>query len=73
MGVYVALGAPIYEFDAKDSIALTDPSLDCSLDKAELLFQEHEKVLIFMAEGTHKTKKKAEQIACEKAIRLLNP
>jgi dsRNA-specific ribonuclease len=69
MGVYVALGAPIYEFNAKDSIVLTDPTLD----KVEILFQEREKVLIFMAEGTHKTKKKAEQIACEKAIRILNP
>jgi hypothetical protein len=31
----------------------------------------HNKVLIFLGEGQHKIKKKAEQIACEIAIRLL--
>ena len=32
----------------------------------------HKKVFIFLAEGTHKIKKKAEQIACNIAVDILN-
>jgi hypothetical protein len=32
----------------------------------------HKKAFIFLAEGTHKIKKKAEQIACNIAIEILN-
>ena len=68
MGVYIALGAPIYSFD-KDN-AFNFKTLG-SLDAIETLYQEKEKILVFMEKSTHKTKKKAEQIACEKAINLL--
>jgi dsRNA-specific ribonuclease len=33
---------------------------------------ENGKVLVFLGEGIHKIKKKAEQIACEEAIQKLN-
>jgi dsRNA-specific ribonuclease len=31
----------------------------------------HGKILLFLGEGTHKIKKKAEQIACDEAIKSL--
>ena len=31
----------------------------------------HGKVLVFLGEGKHKIKKKAEQIACESAVQAL--
>jgi len=33
---------------------------------------EKGKILVFLGEGVHKIKKKAEQIACEEAINLLS-
>ena len=33
---------------------------------------EHGKILVFLGEGLHKIKKKAEQVACEEAIQKLN-
>ncbi|MGI9554489.1 MAG: ribonuclease III family protein [Vampirovibrionia bacterium] len=69
MGVYIALGAPVYSFDKNKAICYSNFT---SLDDLEAYYLEKGNVLIFMAKGTHKTKKKAEQIACEKAITLLN-
>jgi hypothetical protein len=33
---------------------------------------QYKKVLIFLGGGKHKIKKKAEQVACEEAIQILN-
>ena len=33
---------------------------------------QYNRILVFMGEGIHKIKKKAEQISCEDAIRKLN-
>ena len=68
MGVFIALGAPIYSFDRENAINFSNLG---SLDAIENEFNEKEKLLVFMEQSTHKTKKKAEQIACEKAINLL--
>ena len=70
MGVYIALGAPVYSFDKNQSIPFRQFK---TLDSIENYHQENGNILVFMAKGTHKTKKKAEQIACEKAINLLKP
>ena len=35
------------------------------------MLEKNEKLLIFMGKGTHKIKKKAEQVACEEAIKLI--
>lgn len=69
MGVYIALGAPVYSFDKSTAIPFTYFG---SLDAIEEYLKENNQLLVFMDQGTHKTKKKAEQIACEKAIRLLD-
>lgn len=67
MGVYLCLGKKIHEYSKEDAIPFTG-----SFDNihAELNHKKH--VLVFLASGTHKIKKKAEQIACENALKLIN-
>ena len=70
MGVYIALGAPIYSFEP---YTCAKPFSNFgSLDELESYYEKNGKVLVFMAKGTNKTKKKAEQLACEQAIQLCN-
>jgi dsRNA-specific ribonuclease len=70
MGVYIALGAPVYSFDKAEAIDFSEFK---TLETIETYHENNGNVLVFMAKGTHKTKKKAEQIACEIAINLLKP
>lgn len=67
MGVYISLGAPVYSFKMEEAKMF---SYFGTLDKLEE-FSKENNVLVFMGKGTHKTKKKAEQIACENAIKLV--
>ena len=67
MGVYIALGAPVYSFDKNEAELFERFG---SLEEIESYSQTNN-VLVFMGKGTHKTKKKAEQIACENAIKLV--
>ena len=46
---------------------------DIPLVKIHQWGEEHEKIFVLLGEGLHKIKKKAEQIACENAIRVLRP
>ena len=65
MGVYLCLGQPIFGMK---------PAQAASITKWKSAQQIHEhmalegKVFLFLGEGTHKIKKKAEQVACEMAI-----
>jgi dsRNA-specific ribonuclease len=68
MGVYIALGAPIYSFDTAKAMKYEDFG---SLDAIHSHYEKNGSVLVFMGKGTHKTKKKAEQEACEIAIKLV--
>tara|TARA_B110001469_G_scaffold127161_1_gene146980 strand:- start:60 stop:1055 length:996 start_codon:yes stop_codon:yes gene_type:complete len=65
MGVYIAIGAPIYSFDKTTAVDFINFGTFAKLNE----YAEHKKLLVFMGKGTHKTKKKAEQIACENAIK----
>jgi dsRNA-specific ribonuclease len=67
MGVYVALGDPIYTFNRDEAKEFSEFG---TLNALEEYYQKNGKVLVFMGKGTNKTKKKAEQIACEYAIQL---
>ena len=69
MGVYISLGAPVYSFDKDKALPFSKFN---SLENIDEYFQKNGNILIFMDKGTHKTKKKAEQLACEKAIQKLN-
>jgi len=69
MGVYLCLGQPIHSVKHHDSVPLTDFS---NYEDIHQYMSEHGKILVFLGEGLHKIKKKAEQVACEEAIQKLN-
>lgn len=69
MGVYLCLGQPVFGLTHFDSL---------SLDHFEKVHDIHDymakngRIFLFLGEGQHKIKKKAEQLACELAIRQLS-
>lgn len=68
MGVYLCLGQPIYHLKHSDSV---DISQFNNYKEIHEYVEEHSKVLIYMGEGQHKIKRKAEQIACNEAIQSI--
>lgn len=68
MGVYLCLGQPIHAVTVNESISLGEFS---SFEDIHQYMCLHGKVLIHLGEGVHKIKKKAEQVACEEALRAL--
>lgn len=70
MGVYLCLGQAIHETTFKNTI----PSSNFTSfnEVHEHLSKRNGKIFMFMGEGKHAIKKKAEQIACERAIETLN-
>ncbi len=65
MGVYICLGQPSYDLNHNDSIHYDE--FKCFKNIHQYI-EKNEKVLVFLGEGQHKIKKKAEQIACEKSL-----
>jgi dsRNA-specific ribonuclease len=68
MGVYLCLGKKIHEYSQKDAVDFTSYG---SFEKIHSELNDKKHAFIFLASGTHKIKKKAEQIACENALKLL--
>lgn len=68
MGVYLCLGQQFYEADYHNAYKYSDLK---SFSTIHSIVQSESKIVVFFAEGTHKIKKKAEQIACELALTLL--
>jgi len=68
MGVYLCVGQAIHTVSYRDAV-------DISVFKNFRSIQEHitenGRAFIFMGEGQHKIKRKAEQIACEEAIKFI--
>jgi dsRNA-specific ribonuclease len=69
MGVYLCLGQPIFGLTHRQSIPCKNFK---SYEDIHQYMSVHGKIFLFLGEGIHKIKKKAEQIACESAIQLLN-
>ena len=69
MGVYLCLGQSMHGLKHEDSIPLSPFT---SYSEIHQFMSEKGKVFVFMGEGKHKIKKKAEQFACEDAIQLLS-
>jgi dsRNA-specific ribonuclease len=69
MGVYLCLGQPIHGVSPHKSIPLSKFQ---SYGDIHQYMSIHGKVFIFLGEGKHKIKKKAEQMACDEAIRQLS-
>ena len=68
MGVYLCLGQPIYLVTHADSV---DISFFKNFKTIHDYVNENGKVLIYLGEGQHKLKRKAEQIACNEAIQMI--
>jgi len=68
MGVYLCLGQPIHNKKHSDSIPITNFN---SYGDIHQYMSKHNKIFVFLGEGKHKIKKKAEQTACDEAIRHL--
>ena len=69
MGVYLCLGQEIHEVKISDAIPYSKVG---SMIKIHEKFEKDKKLFIFLGKGTHKIKKKAEQTACELAIKLIH-
>jgi len=68
MGVYLCLGQPIYHLTHADSVDISFfKNFKCIQD----FVTDNGKAFIFMGEGQHKIKRKAEQIACNEAIKAI--
>lgn len=69
MGVYLCLGQFVHGLKHDDSISIDTFS---NYNDIHQYMSEKGKIFMFMGEGKHKIKKKAEQIACDSAIAKLN-
>ena len=69
MGVYLCLGQPIHGVSPHKSIPISKFQ---SYGDIHQYMSIHGKIFIFLGEGKHKIKKKAEQMACDEAIRQLS-
>ena len=69
MGVYLCLGQPIYSVEPSEAIPLKRFK---NYNEIHQYMSQNGKIFVFMGEGIHKIKKKAEQIACDSAIGLLS-
>lgn len=70
MGVFLCIGQPIYNFKPSDAIHIN--TLNNFKAVQDYLSQNDGKIFMFLGEGQHKIKRKAEQIACNEALRFLN-
>ena len=69
MGVYLCIGKQIHQFKPRDAIPFSHYGSFASIQQS---FTEKGYAFVFLGSGTHKIKKKAEQIACEEAISILH-
>lgn len=68
MGVYLCLGQPIYQVNCKDAVNMSHHK---NFKSIQDFVAENGKAFIFLGEGQHKIKRKAEQIACNEALQVI--
>ena len=68
MGVYLCIGTSIHNQQHQNA---RDFSEFGSFSKIQEYLEENQSAFILLGEGTHKIKKKAEQLACERAIQVI--
>jgi len=69
MGVFICIGKPIHHYNINDAI---DYNTFGTLKSIKNFANSNDNLFIYLSRGTHKIKKKAEQIACEKALAIIN-
>lgn len=70
MGVYLCVGQPIYSLKHEDALNLK--KFKSFKEIQQELTLNNGKIFLFMGQGIHKIKRKAEQIACNEALNLLS-
>lgn len=70
MGVYLCLGQPIHNLDPHDAYDFC--SVFKTFQSIHSYMENNDKIFVFLSQGTHKIKRKAEQFACEKALRFMD-
>ena len=68
MGVYLIINMPMDNIDTNDALPIETIK---TIKLEDGVYDDSISCFIFLADGNHKIKKKAEQIACEKAIKSL--
>jgi dsRNA-specific ribonuclease len=68
MGVYLCLGQPIHSVHVNNALNIKTFQ---GFQQIHQHMCEHSKIFVNLGKGLHKIKKKAEQIACEEALRSL--
>lgn len=68
MGVYLCLGQSIHNLSYNEAIDITSFK---NFQSIQEIVSENGKIFIFMGEGQHKIKRKAEQIACNEALKII--
>ena len=69
MGVYICLNQQIHQVKHNEAIPFSAFGNFANIQEK---FQNEEPIFIYLSSGTHKIKKKAEQMACEQAIGVIN-
>ena len=70
MGVYLCLGQQVHNLFCKDALTLGDNNLKTFKDIQDYLALNG-KIFLYLGEGQHKIKRKAEQEACFEALQLI--
>jgi len=68
MGLYISFGRNIHNADINDAVMFKDLK---SFKEIHNRLDTNPKLLVFITKAEHKIKKKAEQLACENAIKLI--
>lgn len=71
MGVYLCLGQPIHSVKIEDAININ--TLNSFKAVQDYIADNNGKIFLYLGEGQHKIKRKAEQIACNEALQFLQP
>lgn len=69
-GVYLCMGQPIHSVKLEDAIHIKD--MNNYKDIQDYLNENDGKIFLFLGDGLHKIKRKAEQIACKNALDQLD-
>ena len=69
MGVYLCLGQYIHQVVPENALHIQNFPTFKSIHE---YMEQHGKIFLFLGEGLHKIKRKAEQIACNEALNVLN-
>jgi dsRNA-specific ribonuclease len=70
MGVFLCVGQPIYAMDITKAIHIN--TLNSFKSVQDYIADHDGKIFLFLGQGQHKIKRKAEQIACNEALQFLH-